>query len=405
MRILQWLILGLPWVVIPWALHDPWIQPKEAVLQVGLWTFILLSLRSPVTLHLWHRPSAMWFGVWVVASGMGHYWWALLMSTSAPVFNPLPTFAVLVGLFFIWLLRSQYLMRYDLQVRLTSWVVWSSVLISAVALGQFLGLHHGLFGTNETQRFFARSMTAGFGNVGYLVILLAMALPLTLIFRSRWMLLAGGLMGLILICSHARYAQVAVVGGLICYGWLRLARRYRSHRWFLPLSFLIFLGAIGFLAPIAWMWLRSDERYAIWHMTWLAWQQHAWLGSGIGDFFVTFYAKWPQTFQHLVSTYPIIPYSRWAWAHNDLLQVLRELGIIGMIPLVCWGAMLLRDAFRKVMMAKPPHDVLHTGWLSAFIVLLLLSGTYMPWHLATSALFGLVIVAMCEAPIGTGGGV
>jgi len=211
-------------------------------------------------------------------------------------------------------------------------------------------------------------------------------------------------MGLVLFCSHARYAQVAVVSGLICYGWLRLARRSRSHRWFLPLSLLIFLGAAGLLAPIAWAWFQADERYAVWHMTWLAWQQQAWLGAGIGDFFVTFYAQWPQTQQHLLATYQNIPNSRWAWAHNDLLQVLRELGIIGVIPLVCWGVMLFRDAFRKVMMAKPPHDVLHAGWLSAFIVLLMLSGTYMPWHLATSALFGLVIVAMCEAPIGSGGG-
>ncbi|MSR78475.1 MAG: glycosyltransferase [Candidatus Omnitrophica bacterium] len=76
-----------------------------------------------------------------------------------------------------------------------------------------------------------------------------------------------------------------------------------------------------------------QERMTLWKQAWMISKEHLWIGAG------------PNTYNEMVSRYPIPGHKVTPYAHNSYLQTLAELGIVGTLPLmwiligmifVCW---------------------------------------------------------------------
>lgn len=173
-----------------------------------------------------------------------------------------------------------------------------------------------------------------FSNLGYCVGFLAnpnhagafLALALPAFFRRRWIwFVPPVLTGLAM--SRSAGAMIAAMVGAGAFMWFVAPRK----RWlFVPLVLLI---GIGFVlkfdcSPLrllsgmkvgrfhAWKSIFGVS-YAVGHLKWL-------IGWGPGQFDISF----PRIYQLAIMKNPAL--ERWAWAHNEFVQLWYEQGIIGL---------------------------------------------------------------------------
>lgn len=406
MRILQWLILALPWVFVPRVQH-PFGPPKEAVLCLGMWAVILTTVLHPrPQLAPWRNPHLAWLLLWVLAQGGYLYWWLLLQQPPGSeemtlnFHNWIPTVHVLTAGLFLWVLATYHFPRKDNALLVAQWLCWSGALVSAYCLGQRLGFdqffnHPDIIrqhGAGDVAGFY--SMIGASGNVNYVVTYLAPLLPLYLIFRQKRYLVFGMLPCLVLLLSHSTFAVLAATIGLGSYAWLCLWRRFLSARRVLVLLtiLLAFLGMVVAL-NCAEAWLM-EERWGLWveMVRQLRFKQLT--GLGLGNFYMIFHIHWDKW----KATLPFVSRaSAWQWAHNDLLQWGYELGAIG-FGLLCLGL------WRAITLAwEKARTTTGAAWLSAGLALGVTAVLNFPFHLAPSALTGLIILAMWHAPQPRGG--
>jgi len=104
MRFFRWLVIGLPWVFVPWVANPFW-EPKTAVFQVGCWLFIIWTLFGPTTSRAtWPNPWLKWVLAWIILSVGWQFWKTLILRAPTPemvvIFNwytMIPTINVLTG--------------------------------------------------------------------------------------------------------------------------------------------------------------------------------------------------------------------------------------------------------------------------------------------------------------------
>lgn len=111
--------------------------------------------------------------------------------------------------------------------------------------------------------------------------------------------------------------------------------------------------------------LNSNGRFEVWEKSMHFWNQHAnpFLGFGLGSFAVI----GPAMTEH-----------KYIWLHSDYLQILFEMGVIGLI-------LVLGSSFYVLNISK--------GWLfDAFSMVLLCAGANMPLRYPLFALYALFII-------------
>lgn len=164
----------------------------------------------------------------------------------------------------------------------------------------------------------ARDIVGGtVGNASIFACWLAMCLPLwmTWTWRYRAVVVVTAL-GLIFMSG----SLVAVVGALLALWWM--AYRLRTRRWWWIASIVLYAG---FLAS-AWILLQrngayfnSSGRLQAWPAFLAFWREAAPItGAGLGSVWAVAYT-WPP--EHVLY--------QWRHVHNEYLQVLVELGVIG----------------------------------------------------------------------------
>ncbi len=94
---------------------------------------------------------------------------------------------------------------------------------------------------------------------------------------------------------------------------------------------------------------HGGGRNYIWHVVWLAWQQHPWIGWGTGGAIAAYNANYLNVYLHVTEKWSRPP-------HNTYLHVAVDLGVVG---LVLFGAALVAACsdVRRVARTHPLYDV------------------------------------------------
>lgn len=211
--------------------------------------------------------------------------------------------------------------------------------------------------------------TVGLGNTSHLGDFLVLGFlvwtGIFLVARRRWLAVAAiislALHAAALIVAwsvHSNLSLIISAAALLFllrdYGLSEIVKRSRRRMAALFIGFAIVVGFFVIDHPLnphgSAVWKRTetasggifseafgserwtsglDTRYAIWLTTLEIIRNHAWLGTGAGNFVYTY----PATISQLVQSNPkLAPYGA-SWtnaAHNEILQIWSDLGIIGL---------------------------------------------------------------------------
>ena len=389
MRVLQLLILVLPWVAWPNA-ADPYLAPKAVALQFGLWLLVGWAWEVAPA-QSWsfapRNPYRRWLMAYVLLMGLLHFHLRFLPRTLTDtqvvynVYTWLPTLAVLVALAAIGALSRVYCATAVATQLVTQWWCLAGGLAACYALGQWAGLDQWYLEAAPKSGKVWQRLSGSFGNPEYLSLYLAYLLPLYGLFKARRYLIFF-LLSLVVLAYNRNYGAWMIAAiGMGSYG---LARYRASHAdW--TVWGLASLAPLSFLVLWAWhpTFFLLDERVALWQHGWSLLQAYtseglpriieSWTGRGLGAWEV------------LHQTGP------WLWAHAEWLQGLVELGVIGM-GLV--AAMTLWTTQRAWQSART--SLLGAGWFGVWMAWLASSMIYPSAHWAHTAWVGLCAWGVVE---------
>jgi len=212
------------------------------------------------------------------------------------------------------------------------------------------------------------------GNTSHFGIHLALLLPIVL-WQPRWYwkLLAAGMVGMIALTKSA----VGFGGALIVVGWWCL--RFRQRLIWLPVSLGLLGGVFAWNHPA----YRSPEgRLEVWRLNWEDYaspslERHqskpTITGFGLG-----------YTLARAQAAPLGSPLKLWKHVHNALLQILMELGVIG-LGIVLWGLAAYWTRWWRVR----SHPL---AWVcgSLFLIFMISSNFHFVDHLWVLASLGLI---------------
>ena len=373
-----WLLtFGLPWVAMP-GIENPYLEPKALWLTAIGWGLVLWRLfRLPSATLGWRNPWTVWLAGWVVGTSLWKFQWLFLHRApgqSRIVYNEYVWFAcgsVLLAFLLVEALSEAYLRSDGAAQRLTQWMVCSAMLAAGYGVCQSLGWDQW-YATNGV----GNSTTlvwAGFGNPGYLALYLAMLLPLCLLFSSKRYLLYAALMLLTIFLTQARYAWgVAVVGvgsSLLARWWKRLPWWGQMGAALSSSSLVVALAYVGYPILIA-----DETRLPLWskalallHPTYGIGAKNALSMTGYG-----------------LNALPILLGSSVQWAHNEWVQLVVEIGVIGTGLTALMVGWSVRDGWRAAT-----RSLLASGWFGVWMAFLAASLVHFPGHLPPLAFVGL----------------
>ena len=176
---------------------------------------------------------------------------------------------------------------------------------------------------------------------------------------------AAILAGVILSLSRMGLAAASTALATVAFGWLWLRRRRRrTPGWLWLLPILMVIGIVAFLSTDA-MVLRLGEalgggiegegRFTLWRESWRLFRAYPLTGTGLG------------TYEHAL--YPFrswMPMNAVEFAHNDYLQILDELGVIGFALAMTLAGCIVRRSIALWLRPESRYSWLGLGLLAAF---------------------------------------
>ena len=160
---------------------------------------------------------------------------------------------------------------------------------------------------------------------------------------------------------------------------------YFRNKWlFYVLGAAMLIGGITYIIIYDMPGGQFGERFRVWGMAFSqVIKMSPFFGHGIGLF-----ARWaPQTSQGGGNPDALT----WIWAHNEYLQVLFELGIIGVVSIV----MCIKGVVKDFM--KNFEDRELQCLFACFLALLVVSFFHFPFHIARMAGISLFLIALLQA--------
>jgi len=166
-----------------------------------------------------------------------------------------------------------------------------------------------------------------------------------------WFVLLLASMGLATVFSISRMGILALIlslGTMIILGYASQSGK-RSVLIGLALLIVIFgLSVYSGLDPVLARFENIErDRIALWRDAWKMIEKHPWMGQGLGTF------QW--TYPAYETVNPDVPAK---YAHNDYLQALAEVGIVGLVLLLWAFFLACRTAVKNLFQA---HDLLVRG--------------------------------------------
>ena len=330
----------------PNATVNSFYHPKAAVGLLWLLALLSVPVDSYTTMrNPWVRRLSWWilvqFGVLYVMSG------SIQQNLLGVPFGPWTIFPTLLVLGSLWFAEKavRSAAHEDRWVAVANALCLSGLVVILVGWAQFFGIDqfevgssnpalpgHNVLGTGRASSTFGNTMVS----MGYL----GLVTPLYLVFRPlRYRVAFVLAMGLLAVSGAAMGLVAAVIGSLVV---LLLTRQW----WFVM--------GLGVLSGAGAWWKLSHgseffsitARPLIWQYVLDAWKPVGWTGRGLGavghEFSRTKVAGLETGFEH---------------AHNDFLQGVNELGLIG------WGLCAAMVGWTVWKTFKAPLTVLQAGWL------------------------------------------
>lgn len=178
--------------------------------------------------------------------------------------------------------------------------------------------------------FLYRPLEGGFGNQNWITEFVCLALPLSLSRRWGWGIAAGAVFWL--LWFNSSYTELAVAAGVGATLLWRFDRRAG-------------IAASGFLLALAvWMVLEGDGDFAssfrsrleLWFNTGAMFAERPFLGHGLGGFNYV-YPLFQERHLAVMDGTLLMPVNVYAGqVHNEFIQCLAELGVVG-LGLGLWG--------------------------------------------------------------------
>ena len=311
-----------------------------------LWLWLLQGVVS-----LWLLQQDRWLGLWAC-------WWTLswLWHPTTRAYEGIET--LVLGSLCLWLVQ---------QLRPQAW--WAArIMLLSLGIIQILWQTTQWVGWDWTWTdgfgpFTELSKPAGtYGNAKYLGVVLGILAPLS----PLW---------LVPIFVWGLFLSKSVLGMLAAV--IGLAVQWPRWRWG-----ILATGAVALALAVArhtlyafgWSW---HARLDVWTTALSMLTPLGWLiGRGPGSWMLD-YQRFPVSHTTQIEGY-------FVWAHNDVLQIVWEGGLVA---LVCLGGWLWSN--RQRVMASP--------WRGGAAALMIISLGFSPWHLVTTGLVALVVLGGATA--------
>lgn len=343
------------------------------VLTLGaLWIAFRTFKAPPIVRPTWGSlPLALLIG-WVVIQMFHLMIWPIISATGKYMSNPWPWMAFLqIIVILVWFTDSCRAFTFKDLNGLAKTIAIIGVFLALYMVGQsqdFDPLIHYADKTFGGLTWLHGNHIIGLmGNPFHAASTAAVCFPAIL--ALRWHLAAVIALVALTLSGSASGILFAVFGGL--------AVLWSQRRFFLlKVSGALSLIGLGYGASTADA-LNEHGRLIIWQQAIEKWHQSPVEGLGLGSF------------KLLGITDPIPPGYAVRWAHNEWIQVLTELGIIGLSLIAIWVLSLfwnLRRDLRRVPAA----------WLGMSVTCFGLSILATPWHMAPTVIVTLLCLVALE---------
>jgi O-antigen ligase len=191
--------------------------------------------------------------------------------------------------------------------------------------------------------------------------------PVGAVLGVATLLVAAGAILAGVILSLSRMGLTAALTGLatVAFGWLWLRRRqHRTPGWLWLLPILVVIGIVAFLSTDAMVLrlgdalgagIEGEGRLTLWRESWRLFRAYPFTGAGLG------------TYEHAL--YPFrswMPMNAVEFAHNDYLQILDELGVMGFALAMTLAGCIVRRSVALWLRAESRYSWLGLGLLAAF---------------------------------------
>ncbi|MEW6002614.1 MAG: O-antigen ligase family protein, partial [Nitrospirota bacterium] len=195
-------------------------------------------------------------------------------------------------------------------------------------------------------------------------------------------------MAIALLFSLSRGGIVSFFAGIMVFVFVIFGRTY-SMKKILPvflfilvlLTYLLYLGISPIIERFSQTGLTDDQRFLAWQSTLWALRDFAVLGSGLG------------TFQHIFKIYkPEGLYLYWDHTHNDYLELLLEIGIIGAIVVVIFFFFVLKAILENYGRGREIY--LKAAFLSSITTLAVHSVVDFNIHIPSNAILFFLVLGM-----------
>ena len=346
--IVQWLTIA---VMVLWLIRF-WINPQHRL--------------------LW--PSVCWAVVAFMAYAVGRYFAADIEYTARQEVIKV----IIYGSLFLAVLHNLH--RLDMFQLLGLILIGVATAISIYGVIQFLTKSETVWHFIKPSNYFRRG-SGTFINpnhfAGYLEMLLPLALAYTLTGRfghvSRVLLAYASVVIFAgLMVSVSRGAWIATTATLLCLCvWLV---RLRDYRWRM-LSIVIVFAAMATLfvlkaefsserkTPISEVMSEGNIRVVLWQSAIQIWQDNFWIGAGPGHFDYRFRQYRP------LGKYPDRVQIRPDRAHNDYLNTLADLGLIGALLVAAAWLLFCWDVIRGwKYVQREQNDLARRSSPSSFVI-------------------------------------
>lgn len=270
-----------------------------------------------------------------------------------------------------------------------AWITWLLVAVLIIGFAEALyGLYAYLNHSDSLlwfkKKYYADCVTGTYINRNHFAGLMNMCIPVSIgLFLSSitsrvkarrflflYFLFAGiVVMVLGLIFSMSRMAQLSLVAAVLFVLLLMVATKTR--RTALPIVLALVLG-LGFvwgmwkgLAPVEERWqtieTSYEDRSLVWQTTLKLIKNFPMTGTGLGTYELAYPPYKPQKLGALIMDH----------AHNDYLEFLSEVGLIGFIPWLAFFLLFLASSVRALLRRRNPYSIfLGASGLAAIVALL-----------------------------------
>ena len=358
------LLVGLPFANFIFPFLDIW-SAQGLFFQLGILIIFscsfFLKSESKKVRNLPLGTFVLWSGLVTL-----FYWMSYLLKTKQyPLIIFLPFFNLLCVVLF-YKLAVEYLKEKDINrilkgLSISVFIVLCYCILQILNLDQFYtavydkqGLPLGHIGDD--------ALVGTIGNSTHLAAYLAICSPL--FFKKSWFHIIG-LVLLWFVVLMTKSATGLIVGLAVFWVWLLLKRQYK---WAL-------FSLIVCLIPVVIYWsyiptlIDPSGRLSIWNKLLEVFKTRPITGWGLG----------------FVRALNIKQSGNWTVAHNEYLQLLVELGVIG-LGIVLWGII---DYFKRFWRLR--HNETATKLSLMFLGFCLVSFTLFPFHLWLMASMGMLV--------------